>query len=454
VSPKTGRRLGDVAEICCNGGQEFDTTRIDPGQTHYAHLAYAAYIYSLDKSIGAVIDKVTDLGKMEETIFLFASDNGATSRGVNTPLRGGKHSLWEGGVHVPAAIWWPGTFDRNTAPYSPHTNTYDGLIAYIDLYPTLMSMSGQPCLATNLDGLDCWAHLQQRTECRPGTDEALFWMWLDHGTVRTRQWKLYYSESRNRAELYDVAADVEETRNLASSEPDVCKTMIQSYRDWIQDNNYAMSYLTIAPCNISHPSPAPEGEVLEVRATQTAAINKPERDGVFIRFSEGTGWDTEYDAYVHPGDRVEFDILVGNDSDIVKGCFYNPGNGWRPFFQQGNGLNQHGTPLVDLTLPKGVWTRQVVGIGNYCPGTIPVNLIALQSRTPGTYHYYLDNIVIRRRDGGTRSVIWASGSDSAPLLYRYKNRNHHSLAEAQAVAAFPFSDIRITTVNAPKAGAE
>jgi arylsulfatase A-like enzyme len=454
VSPTTGRRLGDVKEIRCNGRQEFDLAGIDPEQTHYAHLAYAAYIYSLDKSVGAVINKVAALGKMEETIFLFASDNGATPRGINTPLKGGKHSLWEGGVHVPAALWWPGTFDHTTAPYSPLTNTYDGLIAYIDLYPTLMSMAGQPCLGTDLDGVDCWTNLQQRTECRPAAEDALYWMWLDHGTIRTRQWKLHYSESRNRAELYDVAADIEETRDLASSRPDICEAMVQSYRDWIQTNNYAMSYMTIDPSNISHPSPSPDGEVLEVRATQTAVINNPVRNGVFVRFSDGNGWEKEYDAYVHPGDRVEFDILVCDDSDIMKGCFYNPGSGWRPFYEQGNGLNQDGLELVDLELPKGVWTRQVVGIGNYCPGTLPVNLIALQSRTPGTYHYYLDNIVVRRKDGGIRAVIWKSEPDFAPLLYRYKNRNYHSLAEARKISGFPFSDIQIGMVTTPKTGAD
>lgn len=444
VSPQSGRRLGDVKRLRCDKDGEFNIRAIDPGKKHYAHLIYAAYIYTLDKSIGAVLAEIERLGKMDQTIFVFASDNGATPDGINSPYRGGKHSLWEGGVHVPAAIWWPGSFDASTKPYSPDDNTYDGLIAYIDLYPTLMSMSGNSCLARNLDGIDCWPDLRKRRECRPDAmDDALVWMWIDYGTLRTRKWKLFYSESRKRVELYDIEQDIEEQKNIAAEQPEVCESLIESYRRWIDENKFAMSWMTIAPENITNPDPAPEGELLEIRATQTRAIRNPGRDGVFVRFSTGEGWMEEYDAYVHPGDRVEFDIYVCEDSDIVKGCFYNPGKGWIPFYNRGNGLNQNGISLPDLELPKGEWTRQVVGVGNFCPGIIPVNYIALQSRNPGYYHYYLDNVVIRKKDGGIRSVIWKSSDDFAPLVYRYRNVNHQSLEKADSVDGFPFADIRL-----------
>ena len=118
-------------------------------------------------------------------------------------------------------------------------------------YPTLMAMTGQPCLATELDGINCWPNLKARTECRPSAiDDAVFWMWLDHGTVRTKKWKLFYSESRNRVELYDVEKDVGETTNLASAEPEVCEALIKAYCDWIKENNYAMTYITIDPGNM------------------------------------------------------------------------------------------------------------------------------------------------------------------------------------------------------------
>ena len=444
-SPKTGRRIGDVAEIRCERGQEFDVYAIDPDEKHYEPLVYAAFVYTLDKSIGAVIDKISEIGKLNETIFLFASDNGATPKGVNIPFNGGKHSLWEGGVHVPAAIWWPGTFDRKTSPYSPGDNAYEGFISYIDMYPTLMSMSGQRCLAADLDGKDCWSSIKTRTECRPGMKDAMYWIWLDHGSVRTKRWKLFYSESTNRTELYDLSNDVEETANVASKYPSERDQLVGFYRKWVNDNNYALSFMTIDKSNISHPDPSPTGKVLELKATQTKAIKRPDANGVFVRFSNGTGWDQEYDKFIHPGDRVEFDVFVCDDSDITKGCFYTPGNGWNPFYKSRNGLNQDGVELVNLDIPKGVWTRQVVGIGNYCPGTLPVNFIALRSPVEGYYHYYFDNIIIRKNDGQIRSVIWTSDKNFAPLLYRYKGVNYSDLKRAQATANFPFSDIQITT---------
>lgn len=450
ISPKTGKRIGEVSELRCDGGQEFDVGAIDPDKMHYEPLAYAAYIYSLDKSVGAVIEKITKLGKLEETIFLFACDNGATPKGVNIPFKGGKHSLWEGGVHVPAAIWWPGTFDKNTAPYFPEDNSYGGFIGYIDMYPTLMAMSGQPCLGTNLDGMDCWANLQKRTECRPDMTDAIYWMWSDYGAVRTKRWKLHYSESTKKIELYDLAKDIEETANVASVNPEVRDQLIGLYRKWATENRYAMSYLTIDKSDIRHPDPSPEGDILEVKATQTKAIQRPDTNGVFVRFSDGTGWDKEYDAYVHPGDRVEFDIYVCKDSEITKGCFYTPGSGWNPFYKSKNGLTQNGVELVALDLPKGVWMRQVVGVGNCSPSTLEVNFIALQSMVAGYYHYYLDNIIIRKNDGVVRSVIWCSKADFAPILYRYKGVNYNKLSDARAAAGFPFSDIQLTSVDLGK----
>jgi arylsulfatase A len=449
-SPATGRRIADVAELRCEGGADFDVGKIDPKKSHYAPLVYATYLYSLDKSVGEVIQKITDIGKLKETIFFFASDNGAAPAGINIPFRGGKHSLWEGGIHVPAAIWWPGTFDKNTAPYSPCDHSYDGFISYIDIYPTLMSMSGQSCLGTNLDGMDCWANLRKRTECRSDMTDAIYWMWLDYGAVRTRRWKLHYSESTRRIELYDLAGDIEETNNVASANPAQRDQLIGLYRKWIKENNYAMSFMTIDKSNIRHLDPSPSGEVLEVKAIQTKAIKNTDTNGVFVRFSDGAGWEKEYDAYVHPGDRVEFDIYVCDDSEITTGCFYTPGDGWNPFYKTNNGLNQDAVKLVDLVLPKGVWKRQVVGIGNYCPGTLPVNFIALQSTNPGYYHYCLDNIIIRKNDGKIRSVIWSSKSNFAPLLFRYKGVSYNSMVDAKTAPGFPFSDIQIAAVDTVK----
>ena len=447
VSPKSGRRLGDVEKMRFDRRGEFKLSSIDPKNEHFSPLIYAAYVYTLDKSIGTLVKTLEDTGLAENTIIVFASDNGATPEGINLPFKGKKHTLWDGGVHVPAAIWWPGTFDRNSKYYAKN-NQFEGMISYLDLYPTLLAMSGNPCLAKGIDGKNCWSNLQMDTEPRPDSiDDAEFWMWLDHGMVRTSKWKLFYSESTGRIELYDLEADIAEKKNVSAANPEVTQALVKRYREWINNNNYAMSWMTIPKENISHPDPAPVGEVLEVTAVQIAPIKNPDRDGVFVRLSNGIGWEEEYDAYIHADDRIEFDIFVCEDSDVMQGCYYNPGNGWNPFYTDRNGLNQDGIPVSKVELPKGKWTRQVVGIGNYCPGTIPVNYIALQHKQPATYHYYLDNVVVRKKDGGIRSVIWQSEKNFAPIIYRYKKQNHNSFEKARAVDGFPFESISVSVLN-------
>ena len=86
--------------------------------------------------------------------------------------------------------------------------------------------------------------------------------------------------------------------------------------------------------------------------------------------------------------------------------FLHPGDGWNPFYTGRNGLNQDGVP-VQGRLPKGVdapggGDRQL--FPRYAAGELHC-----PSKRAGVYHYYLDNIVIRKNDGGIRSVIWQSG---------------------------------------------
>jgi len=445
-SPTSGRLLGEVEELRFTSGEEFSLTALDAEKEHLAPLIYAAYCYTLDKSVGKVIAKIEELGLSDNTILFFASDNGATSQGCNLPLSGGKHSLWEGGINVPAALWWPSRFDCNTKPYSKKDNNYDGLIAYFDIYPTLLAMTGQTCQAKELDGLNCWPALQKRAETRPSAVlDAIHWMWSSGGAIRTNRWKLFYSQAGSLVTLYDLDNDVGETQDVAEKYPEVAQKLSQAYQDWLTKNNYAMSYAAIPKENIASPKPQPQGEMLEIKATQTAKLNNPGRDGLYIRFASGSFGGDRYDGYVHPGDRVEFDIYVCPDSEITQGCYYTPGSGWSPFFTSRSGFNSDGEKIIALDLPKGVWTRQVVGVGNLCPGGIPVNLIALTSKKPGYYHYYLDNIVLRKADGTVRAVLWESKKDFSPITYIHKNRRERSLQKFEATKGFAFEDVEVRT---------
>jgi len=200
---------------------------------------YAAMVESLDQAVGRLTDAVDAAGLRDSTIFVFFSDNGGvhwplTKPGLmspefegipatsNAPLRGGKATLYEGGTREPLIIVWPG----HTKPGSVSTQ----LVQSVDFYPTLLAMTGhKPHPGLTLDGIDIrpalagkrlqrdtlychFPHYTPLTGNTPGT-------W-----VRRGDWKLirFYCENPDQSdklELYNLAEDIGETRNLAGAEP-------------------------------------------------------------------------------------------------------------------------------------------------------------------------------------------------------------------------------------------
>jgi arylsulfatase A-like enzyme len=80
-------------------------------------------------------DELDRLGLRDNTIVVFTSDNGATKDGSNLPFRGGKHTILEGGTHLPTVISWP--------EGKMTSGTWDGLCGALDMFPTLMAMAGK-----------------------------------------------------------------------------------------------------------------------------------------------------------------------------------------------------------------------------------------------------------------------------------------------------------------------
>lgn len=101
---------------------------------------YASMIGSLDDSVGNIIDAINDAGLRESTIVIFMSDNGgalSNREGAvtsNLPFRGGKTSMYEGGIRVPLIFKWPGQFKTNSL--------VDMAVDATDIYPTLLAAGG------------------------------------------------------------------------------------------------------------------------------------------------------------------------------------------------------------------------------------------------------------------------------------------------------------------------
>jgi len=195
---------------------------------------YAAMIHSVDESVRRVLAKLDQLGVADDTMVIFTSDNGglSTSEGTptsNLPLRAGKGWLFEGGTRVPLIVRGPGV-TAGTASAVPVTST--------DFYPTMLSLADLPARPTqHVDGQDLSAALLRRGT--PPT-RPLFWHYPHYsnqgsppcGSVRLGEWKLIEWYEDGSVELYNVAEDVTESRELSSQHAAKTAELRDMLHDW------------------------------------------------------------------------------------------------------------------------------------------------------------------------------------------------------------------------------
>ena len=188
---------------------------------------YAAMTSALDDSIGAVMDKIEDLGLEKNTLIIFASDNGAGFAGYsnNSPLRKGKHTMFEGGVRVPFAMKWPEKI--------PIGVTYNKPISSLDVFPTVVAaVKGKLPQETILDGVNLLPYLDGSNTAAP--HKNFFWRSGEIWASRQAEWKLIYAG--NRYWLYNLSDDIGETINLAESNKDLVDQIKASYDNWNMKN--------------------------------------------------------------------------------------------------------------------------------------------------------------------------------------------------------------------------
>ena len=185
--------------------------------------AYREMTESMDDAVGRIISTLEQLGLDRDTFVFFCSDNGAVPFvGSNAPLSGHKGGLKEGGHRVPAIGYWPGRIAPATSAQTAMT---------MDVFPTLAEAAGvsvPPGL--NLDGSSM---LPLLTEGKPMPDRNLFWRTganRPERAVRSGAWKLRLTPEET--ELYNLDADLAETRNLASEMPDKVQDLKAALAEW------------------------------------------------------------------------------------------------------------------------------------------------------------------------------------------------------------------------------
>ena len=180
---------------------------------------YAAMITRMDREIGRIIALVSELGLDENTLIIFTSDNGPTFNGGTDStffdsageLRGLKTMLYEGGIRVPLIARWPGMIEPGSSN--------DHISALWDFLPTFTKLAGIDA-PDDIDGISLLPSLLGRPR-RQQEHEYLYW---EHGVkqaVRLGDWKAVRMRVDRDIELYNLADDIGEQRDVAASNPDI-----------------------------------------------------------------------------------------------------------------------------------------------------------------------------------------------------------------------------------------
>lgn len=375
--------------------KEADLKVVDPKVTDETRRTYAAMVQALDRNVGTILAGLEKQGLRENTIVVFTSDNGATKEGSNAPLRGGKHSIYDGGVRLPTVIHWPAGKLAGRA--------WDGLCGALDMFPTLIAMAGGTMPETRaLDGRNVWPALRDGGE---SPVESCYWAWHGADAIRTKAWKLH--RFFDRFELYDIRLDEAETNNISAANPSVVKQLTARMDAWAGSLGAALSHIP-APAQYDAMA-SPTGEVLEISVTVTAQA-KP-KDRLIVQF-------TSREFLQEAGDWIEFDIATAPGS-LRRGFFYspiegNPTKGMTALFKRGDGVDQFGREQVlgpETRVPPGGWEHRIVGLCSFAPGPLAHHGLVFTGWKPGTYTIRLDNLRIRRADGGT-IPLWTSAKDT------------------------------------------
>ncbi|MES2789481.1 MAG: sulfatase [Planctomycetota bacterium] len=188
---------------------------------------FAAMMSAMDDSVGRILDKVRALGQEENTLVVFLSDNGGPSKSTtssNLPLRGTKHTTWEGGIRIPFCIQWKG--------HLPAGKVYSEPVIQLDLLPTIITAAGGKVDPQwKLDGVDLVPYLTGKNAAQP--HRSLFWRYGEQWVVRNGNHKLVVAdEGSGQPELYDLSKDIGEKQDLAAQQPEKVKELRKLYDAW------------------------------------------------------------------------------------------------------------------------------------------------------------------------------------------------------------------------------
>lgn len=200
----------------------------------FAHIqnpkrkTYAAMVSAVDDGVGLLLDKLKQHHLSENTLIIFLSDNGGPKEdngSNNGPLKGGKGSLWEGGIRVPFAMCWP-------AQIKPGTR-YDMPVISLDIFATIASnIQGATPPPHTLDGVDILPYLTKTKKGAP--HEFLFWRQYDQKNYavvhKSGEKEIILKDSV--VHLYQLKSDIGEKNNSAGSDIKTTEMYKREIKKW------------------------------------------------------------------------------------------------------------------------------------------------------------------------------------------------------------------------------
>ncbi len=202
---------------------------------HDYNPTYAGEIEAIDNSVGRIIESLNQHTIGDNTLVIFTSDNGGWKVTPNQPLREFKGSLYEGGIRVPTCMQWPATVTAGSTSHVPITT--------VDFLPTFAKLARTSLPAGQaVDGESFFPLLKGESALM---NRALFWHYPMYNSdkrprdpvrpssaIRKGHWKLIEHFEHHRLELYNLADDISESQNRASSMPEKAKALYDELVAW------------------------------------------------------------------------------------------------------------------------------------------------------------------------------------------------------------------------------
>lgn len=226
-----------------------DTTKHFESKKQRGHLGrhnatYAAMLKHLDTTVGEIRAALVKSGLAENTILILTSDNGGVEytnppATDNLPFKGGKATLYEGGVRVPTIVWQPGRFEGGKWCHA--------VIDCTDFLPTVAALTGNSP-PSEIDGQSFLPLL--KNPAAPGPERTLIWHYpfnvgvkhpdngeplSPHSAIRVGDFKMIW-DWHGKLELYDITKDPFEKKDLAKEQPELTAKLHTQLKSWLKQN--------------------------------------------------------------------------------------------------------------------------------------------------------------------------------------------------------------------------